>query len=222
MAEETVTQETQVTEEPSTEPTLESVYEEFKVEPVQAQPKPQQKEQPKQEQKEVIVPDPALDPEGHRAFMRTQVEQAQQFKGALTAVAQHLQKHEHERATAAEEADIKKAVEIVNSQLKADPDFAEIAIAQRAKKDPKFLALWQNRKENPAALEKGLKALASELSKKFEFRVDPQLTENQRAMKEVTSTKAVGAAPDSMTERLAKATGREFEQLLESVRHSGG
>lgn len=221
MAEEQQTQEVQ--QEPtSTEPSLEDVYKEFNVtpEPQQAQPQ-NQPVQAQPQQKEVVIPDPALDPEGHKAFMRNQLQASEEMKGILRAVVQHTQNFEAQRARAAEEADIKKAVETINSKLNADPDFAEIAIAQRVRKDANFKAVWENRTKNPAALDKALKALGTELSKKFEFRTDPQLTENQRAMKEATQTKAVGAAPESITEQLGKLTGRDFEDAIARIRMSG-
>ena len=221
MAEENTQQTTEETPPPSTEPTLESVYEEFKVEPhkpaepqqvqPQAQPQPQSPPEP-------VIPDPALDPEEYKKWARANVNETTQIKGALRQVAQHLQHYEQQRAAAVEEADIKKAVDVVNAKLKGDPDFAEIAIAQRARKDPKFMALWQGRRQNPAALEKGLNALATELSKKFEFRTDPQLTENQRAMKEATQTKAVGAPPQSVEDELAKLTGKDFDAAVRRIR----
>ncbi len=153
--------------------------------------------------------------------MRNQLQASDELKGVLRAVVQHTQKYEAERTRAAEEADIKKAVGIVNASLKADPDFAEIALAHQVRKDPKFASLWKNRTENPAAFEKGLKALGTELSKKYEFRSDPQLTENQRAMKELTQTKAVGAPQESLNDRLGKLTGREFDAEIERIRTSG-
>lgn len=213
---------TQQVEQTSTaEPTLDDVYNEFKVTPSEPPQQAQQQPQPHQQQvrQEAVIPDPALDPEGHKAFMRNQMAEAQEVKGALRALVQHATQFEQQRARAAEEADIKKAVETINSKLNADPDFAEIAIAQRARKDPKFKALWDNRAKNPQALDAGLKALATELSKKFEFRVDPQLTENQRAMKEATqTTKAVGAQPENIVDRLGKLTGREFDAELDKIR----
>lgn len=225
MAEEQQTQEATTTEQTSTEPAgLEQVYAEFNVAPHQPeQPQAQQTAQQQAPQQPVqpVIPDPALDPEGYKTFMRSNMAEHEQVKGALRAVAQHLQKYEMERARASEEADIKKAVETVNSKLNADSDFTEIAIAQRVRKDPKFAALWHNRSKNPEALNAGLKALATELSKKFEFRTDPQLTENQRAMKEATQTKAVGAPAENLTDQLGKLTGRDFEAAIERLRYSG-
>lgn len=223
-------QQTEQAEQTSTvtpaEPMLEDVYKEFNVSPQEQQTQPpvsqpiQQVPQQPAVPPEVAIPDPALDPEGHRIFTRNTLNEQNQLKGALRAVVQHVQSEQQARAKAQEEADIKKAVETVSSKLKADPDFTEIAIAQRYKKDAKFKAIWDNRSKNPEALDKGLKALANELSQKFEFRVDPQLVENQRAMKEATSTKALGSPQESLNDRLAKATGREFEALLEQVRNS--
>jgi len=223
MEQETQTQEvqTQQVEQTSTEPSLEDVYKEFNVSPetqqVQTQPAATQ---PVQKQ-EVSIPDPALDPEGHKVFMRNQLQDTDELKGILRQVVQHTQQFEAQRARAAEEADIKRAVETINSKLKADDDFAEIALAQRARKDPNFKALWDNRAKNPKALDAGLKALATELSKKFEFRTDPQLTENQRAMKEATQTKAVGAPQESLMDKLGKLNGREFDSEIEKIRQSG-
>lgn len=219
MEQATQTQEVQ-TEPTSTEPSLEDVYAQFQV---TEQPQVQtQQETPQPASKpEVIIPDPALDPKGHEAFVRNQLKDTDEMKGILRAVVQHTQQYEAQRTRAAEEADIKKAVETINSKLKADDDFAEIALAQRVRKDPKFKALWENRTKNPAALDAGLKALSTELAKKFEFRTDPQLTENQRAMKEATQTKAVGAPQESLNEALGKLTGREFDAATERIRNSG-
>jgi len=203
------------------EPTLESVYQEFKVEPQQQQPQQQVAPQQQPQQPDVSVPDPTLDPEGYKRFAAGNVRDTQEIKHALRTVVQHLTAAEVMRTRNEEEADIRKAVDVVNSSLKADPDFAEIAIAQRAKRDPKFMSLWQNRKSNPQALEKGLKALGAELSKKFEFRADPQLAENQRAMKEVTQTKAVGNPPDTLEQQLGKLTGRDFDDAIARIRNTG-
>lgn len=207
----------QSTETSTAEPTLEQVYAEFKVEPHQETQQVPEKVEPKQE-RSVTVPDPVLDSESYKAWARANAEEANNLKGTLNAVVQHLRVSEQERIRAKEEADIKQAVGVVNEKLKGEPDFVEIAIAQRARKDPKFMALWQNRGKNPQALEKGLKALGAELAQKFEFRADPQLAENQRAMKEATQTKASGAEAESIEDRLGKLNGRDFDREIARIR----
>lgn len=81
------------------------------------------------------------------------------------------------------EADIGKAVEKVNSKVKADPMLVELALEKKAREDARFMKIWDNRYKNPKAWDAALEAVTSELQGKLSVRNDPQLTENQRALK---------------------------------------
>lgn len=96
--------------------------------------------------------------------------------GKLTALERQLQ----EKAVA---ADIKQAVGIITEKAGIEAEIAEVALEAKARQDPKFLAIWKNRDRNPKAYQAALQAVASEFQQKFTVRQDPQLVENQRAVK---------------------------------------
>ena len=60
----------------------------------------------------------------------------------------------------------------------------EIALGLKARRDPKFMSIYQNRHKNPAAWNAALGAVAGEIKSKVQFRQDSQLTENVIAAKE--------------------------------------
>jgi hypothetical protein len=212
------------------ETTLEDVYktynveetaQEFKAQPTQQTPT-QQPAQPVQDQ-HLSIPDPTLDPAGYKSWASEQQRNLGTLRQALQGVAGEIQKERVARAQAAEEADIKRAVEQVNQHLgdsKLDPDVVEISLGAEARRDPRFLALWNNRQKNPKAFQEGVKAFANKLGKKFAMRVDPQIAENQRALKEATSTKATTAPEDSETDKIGKLTGHAFDRALDKYRAS--
>lgn len=234
MSEETQTQPevTQAsTPETPQETTLEDVYKTYNVEETaqefKAQPQQQQQAQPQQtpaqpvQEGNIPIPDPTLDPEGHKAWTAARYRDQMALRQALTHVAGKLNQYEQTAKQQAEEADIKRAVEQVNKHLgdsQLDPDVVEISLGAEARRDPRFLSLWNNRAKNPKAFNEGVKAFANKLGKKFSMRVDPQIAENHRALKEATSTKATTAPEDSETDKIGKLTGAAFDRALDKYR----
>jgi hypothetical protein len=220
---------TQASTEQPQETTLEDVYKTYNVEetaqsfsakPEQQQPQPQPQVQPVQDQN-IQIPDPTLDPAGYKAWETARYKDSMALRQALQGIAGEIHKERAARAQAKEEADIKRAVESVNQHLgdsKLDPDVVEISLGAEARRDPRFLKLWENREKNPKAYQEGIKAFAGKLSKKFSMRVDPQIAENQRALKEATSTKATTAPEDSLTDRLGKLNGADFDREMARIR----
>ena len=180
------------------EPTLEQVYQQFSVEdtasqfkaaPQQPQYQPQyQPQQPAQQPTGDTIPDPVLDPNGFKSWqsqqnsaLRQAVTQAQ---GTAQSVAAYLSQQK-------EQADIKNAVSAVKSKVgdtSIDDDFIEIALGVKARKDPRFLQVYNARDKNPQAWNAALAAVAGELKGKVSMKVDPQLTENVRAAKASTQS----------------------------------
>jgi hypothetical protein len=236
MSEEATTQpevktEASTPEQPPQETTLEDVYKTYNVEETaqefKAQPQQQQQPQPQQPQAQPVqegnipIPDPTLDPEGHKAWTTARYRDQLALRQALTQIAGKLNQQEQAARQKEEEADIKGAVEQVNKHLgdsKLDPDVVEISLGAEARRDPRFLNLWNNRAKNPKAFQEGVKAFANKLGKKFSMRVDPQIAENQRALKEATSTKATTAPAESETDALGKLTGHAFDRALDKYR----
>jgi len=222
MSEETTQPTPSTTPEPSTEPSLEDVYKQYHVSEPQAQPQPTPQPQPapSQPEPEVSIPDAALDPDGYRQWARQRLMSETQIKQALNAVAGRIHQYEAAQTKQREEADIQRAVEVIREKVDADPDLIEIAIAQKARKDPRFMSLWANRAKNPQAWNAGLKAAAGELAGKLAMRQDPQITENLRAAKQSQQTQATSAPEDDEKTRLGRLSLKELDRELDKYRRT--
>jgi hypothetical protein len=204
--------------EQAPEQTLEQVYKQFNVEETanQFQPQSPQPSQPAAPQQPMAteIPDPILDPQGFKSWSATQAKTTQEALSKLQQTQQQIYIAEMQRR---EEADIKSAVAKVKEKVgDIDDDFVEIALGQKARKDPKFMAIYQNRHKNPSAWNAALGAVASEFKGKYQYRTDPQLTENLRAAKQSQgslTTKDTGSA-NPIEERLGSAkTQAEFDRM---------
>jgi hypothetical protein len=187
-------EETQVQQ--TSEPSLDDVYKQFNVQETAADftATPQKQPEP---QREVVIPDPALDVNGFKDWAKNVHSADQEIRQTLTTVNDRLSKFEQERVRVREEADLQKAVSVLKEKVPgADDEFLEIALAHKARKDPKLLSIWENRAKNPQALEAALKAVGNEFASKFSLKADPQLAENTRAMKASRDQKATTQAPD--------------------------
>lgn len=223
----TETQTTGTTEtKTETSESLDDVYKRFNVE-AEAQKfnaRPQQTPQVQREEQpaDLNVPDPTLDPNGYKAYETRKAKDVGALRQALQSVEGKLSAFAQAAIKQAEEADIRTAVSEINDHLgekKLDQEEVEIRLGTKARKDPRFMTIWQNRHQNPAALKAALKAVAGEIGKKTEYRVDPQIAENQRALKEATSTKATTAPEQSQDEKLGKLQGAEFERAMNRIKH---
>lgn len=194
---------------------LDQVYQQFNVEAEAQSFQPQREVQQHAApvQQNPAVPDPVLDPGGYKAWVGNQHEFTQK---ALSQVTQKLSQIERERVVQREEADIKKAVEkfrqVAGSEV--DDDVAEVALGQKARKDPRFLTVYQNRHKNPSAWNAAVSAFANEFKGKYSFKSDPQLAENQRAAKLSTQgsqAKQKDDTPSGDAARFHGKTGRDFD-----------
>lgn len=217
---------TQTAEAPKQE-SLEDVYKTFKVDEManefQAKPTKQEARQEPQPQREetISVPDPVLDSAGYKAFMERTFRDSVNTKQALHKLESQLKERERAAFQEREEADIRKAVSKVNGHLgeaKLPDDFVEVALGVEAKKDPRFLTIWSNREKNPQAFDAAVKAFAGKLGKAYALRADPQIAENQRALREATSTKATTAPEQSQDEKLGKLNGAAFQRAMDDIK----
>lgn len=206
---------------------LDDVYKRFPIEAeassFQARPVQREVQQEVPQKEEVQIPDPTLDPNGYKAYELNKARDHATSKQALQQLDGKLNGILRATVKAQEEADIKGAVSEVNEHLgdrKLDPDEVEIRLGTKARKDPRFAAIWQNRHKNPAAMKAALRAIAGEIAKKTEYRLDPQIAENQRALKEATSsTKATTAPEPSQDEKLAKLPKGEFDRAMNRIKN---
>lgn len=167
---------------------LEKVYKDYGVEAEAASFKPetQAPQAPAQPQYQQPAPQPQkfdpFDP-SFPAHMQNVAQAAAQAQSALSQLqGQHtaLQRQLHSQRV---EADLKQAVGVVAEKSGLDPDIAEVALEARARKDPKFLHIWNNRAQNPKAFQAALDAFSGEAKERFAVKQDPQLVENQRAVR---------------------------------------
>lgn len=219
----------QTSNEPSvspSEPTLEDVYQTYKVEDAasqfQAQPNPQPQPQSRPLD-EATIPDPVLDSQGFKNWQAQQTGQLRQAvleaRGQSEAVARYLSQQK-------EEADIQKAIGTVKSKVPdLDDDAIEIALGIKARKDQRFMQIYKNRDKNPQAWNAALGAVGNELKSKFQMRTDPQLTENVRAAKASTQTSLTTNQQDSGNplEKFLNDSkdSRDFESRWNKLVHGG-
>lgn len=162
---------------------LEKVYRDFNVEGEAASFKPETPapQAPTPQPQAPAIPDP-FSP-GFQDYQR-QIAQGQtvlhqrttEAIGRLTNLEQRIQQREVA-------ADIKQAASTIAEKSGIDHDYAEVALEVRARKDPKFLQIWKNRSQNPKAFNAAVEALSGEIKDKFSVKQDPQLVENQRAVR---------------------------------------
>ena len=213
-------EEVQQAEQPAT---LDDVYRKYNVDSVaedfaRAQPAPQPQVQEQPQAQPVIVPDPVTDADAFKQFMASDHQNRLALRQSLQSVSQQISQFNQEKLRVQEEADIKRAVEIVNADLKADPEMVEVALGAKARKDPKFLSLYEQRHKKPDAWNAALKAYSSELEGKFAMRPDPQLVENQRAMKTAQQQMATGARQESKSDTLGKLPMNELDRELDKMK----
>lgn len=213
--------------EPAPAATLDDVYRKFNVDAMvddfAARTQPAARTEPdpdttRQTTAEVVVPDPVTDPEGFKKFVGQDHQSRLALRQSLQQVSQQVSAFEAKQLRTQEEADIKRAVEIVNAELKADPDFVEVALGAKARKDPRFLKLYENRHKAPDAWQAALKAVTAELGDKFALRADPQLVENQRAMRTAQQAMATGTPKETRDEALGKLPMHELDRELDKVK----
>ena len=203
---------TQTTEQTSP---LETVYKQFPVEEAASQFQPARQETPAPVTPK--APDP-FDP-NFQNFIQSTAQSVSALnqtlhatRGELTAMQQQLTK---ERT----EADISRAADTIAKEAGIKPKVAAVALELKAREDARFLAIWNNRQKNPQAFNAALKALATETSQEYAVRQDPQLTENQRAVRASQQTMATTTKPtesdkwESMTQADRQ---REIRRLITS------
>jgi len=138
----------------------------------------------------------------------------QQTRSELGTLRQELH---HERT----EADIKRAVGTISEKSGLDPKFAEVAFQLRAKEDPRLLQIWNNRSKNPGALSKALEAVATEFKQTYTVKQDPQLAENQRAIK-ASQQQMATTTKESDQDRWVNMTPADRQREVQILLRRGG
>lgn len=166
------------------QPTLEDVYREYNVEGVAQQFQPATAPQAPQPES-VNTPDPVTDPDGYRRFQLDQVHRQHALQQSLQQHGSIVQALYADHIRRQLETDVKRAVDYIKPKFGdgVDGELLEVALDNEARRDPRFHQLWENRGKNPAAWQKALDGFAGKYASKFAMRSDPQLAENQRAVR---------------------------------------
>ena len=119
------------------------------------------------------------------------------------------------------EADIRRAVGAIAEKSGLDPEIAEVALEAKARRDPRFLAIWNNRAKNPKAFEAALDAVSGEFKERFSVKQDPQLLENQRAV--ATSRQSMATTQrTSDADEWSQMTAAERQRKVQTMLRHGG
>jgi hypothetical protein len=201
---------------------LEKVYKDYGIEESAASFKPetQAPQAPAQQQP---APQPQkfdpFDP-SFPAHMQAVSQAAAQAQSALHQLqGQHtlLQRQLHAQRV---EADLKQAVGVVAEKSGIDPDIAEVALEARARKDEKFLQIWNNRTKNPKVFQAALEAFSGEVKERFAVKQDPQLVENQRAVK-ASQQQMATTTRETDTDKWANMTPQERQAVRNRILRAG-
>jgi hypothetical protein len=219
-ADTSTTQTTQTTTPAPAPAPLEKVYKDFNIEADAAEFKPQPTQQPQQQpqQPQIKVPDP-FDPnfgayQAQIATGLTVLNQAlAQTKGELTQMQQKL-------AQERTEADIKQAVGTIVEKTGLKPTIAEVALQAKAREDPRFLKVWNNRRDNPEAFKRALEAVSDEFKAEYTVRQDPQLVENQRAI-QASRNQMATTQKQSQQDQWASMTPAERQAKVQAMIRGG-
>lgn len=207
------------TQETKLSPT-EQVYKDLGIEEQAASFQPENKTQAlqttqTQQPQALKAPDP-FDPSfpAYQAQLANGVTSLNQaLQATRTELGTLRQELHHERT----EADIKRAVGTIAEKSGLDPKFTEVAFQLRAKEDPRLLQIWNNRAKNPGALTKALNAVADEFKTQYSVKQDPQLAENQRAVRASQQQMATTTKETDQDKWAAMSPGdrqREVQRML--------
>lgn len=181
---------------------------------------PQQQPAPVQP-RQVNIPDPALDVEGFKNWASQVDLSTQDVRQTLHSINERLSKADQERVRNQEEADLKAAVSVLKDGVDGvDDETVEVYLGVKARKDPKLMTIWNQRSQKPEAWKAALNVLKQDMGKKFSVKSDPQLAENQRAMKVSRDQMATTQRADP-NEKWGSMKPAEFENEWNRLVHGG-
>ena len=122
-------------------------------------------------------------------------------------------------------ADINSAVDTVSESAGLDnKNYVQFRLEQRAQENEGFRRIWDNRHQNPAALDKALEAISHEMKNELDFKADPQLAENHRAASQSQQVTTAEAPKfnNAWEEKLASADSRAEKDRIWAQLKRGG
>lgn len=158
-----------------------------------------------------------LDENSVNQFVQQTAQSNTALHSELQSLNQKLDSIEQDKIRDQVEAEIKTAASEISEKAGIDKDYAEFQLEKKARENPGFQSIWDNRKQNPTAYKAALDAISNELVGKTDFKIDPQIAENHRAAQQ--SQQTGGSAPateynNPLEERLASAKTPEERQVI--------
>lgn len=198
---------------------LEKVYADFKIEET-AQQFEQSPQPVRQEPQAPVSKWDPFDPNfsGH---MQNVSKAALEAHTTLQQTRNELGTLQREIHTQRVEADIKSAVSTLTDGTGIKPKIAEVAMEAKAREDARFRVIWQNRSKNPVAFQAALKAFKQELQDEYTVKQDPQLVENQRAVK-ASQQQMATTTKTSPNDKWVDMTPAERQRDIQLLLRQGG
>ena len=172
------------------------------------------------------IPDAVKQPEGEQP-KPDNVKDFQEFFDKQSKVSENLQtqvetiskahdKLVNSQHREAVNKEIKDVAERINEKVGGDADLAELFLEKSYNDDPSLKKIWDNRKENPEALEKALGIVSQEWKAKNQNLIDPQIAENQRALM-ASQSPSGKVQQDSQDDKLAAMDNAEFMSTMRKM-----
>jgi hypothetical protein len=166
--------------------------------------------------KEMFAPDPVTDSEGYKRWATQQAHQYQSLDSAMRDISTKITAFETAQQQQRVNADVDRAVQVVNQKAKVDPDVVEAMLNVEYTKNPSFKKIFDNREKNPMAYQKALGVISDKIASKFQIRTDPQLAENVRAAQASQRTMATTNKTNDQMEQLGNMNDLEFQRWWQS------
>lgn len=198
---------------------LEKVYADHGIEDTADTFQPQS---PQPAQPQPKTPAPKFDPfdPNFAAHMEGVSRAATDAQSALHQTRTELTQLQRQLSTQKVEADIKQAVGVLTEGTDIRPKVAEVVLEAKAREDARFLKIWNNRSQNPKAFQAALSALRGEMESDYSVRRDPQLTENQRAVK-ASQQQMATTQKTSENDKWQTMSPEERKQETQRIRRMG-
>lgn len=209
------TEETQTLDDVYAQYPIEQDAQQFNQQPVQPNTTPQTQQ--------FVAPDPVTDPQGYQSFManqtQAQTQQAAALNGQIQQLTDQVGRMEQQSVQQVIERDIESAVGALSEVAKGvDNEILKGALYGRAGEDPRFKNLWERRNDNPEAWNSALTALGNEVAKKIP-KVDPQIAENQQALRDATESSTTQTTEGDEDARYEGMSDSEFQNEWNRLRN---
>ncbi len=141
------------------------------------------------------------------------VDSTQQATDGLKKQMEDLQSNQTELENSLHREAVNKAVDdavkAINDNVDGDPEMAEFFLSKAYNNDPNLQKIFQSRDQFPEQYQKALDMLHTEWASKQNVKIDPQVAENQRALKD-SQTPGTTPQKDDPNEKLAAMSDAEF------------